>query len=183
MQNIRHTMLAAAAIALMAVPAGAQQPGARPGMAGMMPDRMQQEMQGMMQEMQGMMHEMMGAHAYAPDALLDRKADLGLTGDQVRKLEGLTADVKTAKAHAKAEHDIRHARIIEQFTLAKPDPAKVKAYGQEAMQEMAAAHGIELSAFAEAKGLLTDAQRSKVDGRAAEHGKMLKDESERSKHR
>jgi rRNA maturation endonuclease Nob1 len=128
-------------------------------------------MQGMMQEMQGMMGEMMGVHAYNPAALLERKADLGLTGDQERKLEALASEVKTAKDHAKLEHATRHARIVEQFKLAKPDPSKVKVDGQEAMQDMAAAHGVSLSAAARAKALLTDAQRTKVDGWVAEHMK------------
>ena len=128
----------------------------------------------MMAEMQGMMHEMMGVHAYGAEMLLDRKAELALTNDQVGKLEALAAEVKTAKAHAKQEHDLRHARIIEQFKLAKPDPLAVKAAGQEAMQDMAAAHGVELSAVAGAKGLLTDAQRTKVDLWVTEHEKMMK---------
>jgi len=57
---------------------------------------------------------------------------------------------------------------IEPF-LAKPDPAKVKADGQEAMNDMAAYHGVELSAAARAKGLLTDAQRAKVEASLSEH--------------
>jgi hypothetical protein len=170
-RTIRH-VATIAALLLSGSGLAAQQP-AMPGHSGMS-DRMQQEMKGMMDEMQGMMHDMMGVHAYAPDMLLDRKAELALKADQVGKLQDLAAEVKTAKEHAKAEHDVRHARIIEQFKLAKPDPSKVKADGQEAMTDMAAAHGIELSAFARAKGLLTDDQRAKVDSWIAEHGKMMK---------
>src|SRR6187397_682292 len=117
-------------------PATPGHPGGKGGMSG----RMEQEMKAMMEEMQGMMHQMMGVHAYGPEMLLDRKAELALTKDQVDKLQGLAAEVKTAKEHAKAEHDVRHARIIAEFKLAKPDPTKVKADGQEAMTDMAAAH-------------------------------------------
>jgi hypothetical protein len=154
-------------------------PRHEPGAMGGMSDRMDREMQGMMQEMQAMMHDMMGIHAYGPDMLLDRKTELKLTTDQVKKLEDLSAEVKSAKDHAKTEHDVRHARVIEQFKQAKPDPAKVKADGQEAMNDMAAAHGVELSAAARAKGLLSDAQRTQVDAWMADHAKMMKEEHPR----
>src|SRR5215470_1295406 len=91
--------------------------------------QMDPEMQAMMQEMHGMMQDMMGIHAYNPTTLLGKKTDLSLTKEQVTKLEGLAAEVKTAKDHAKQEHDVRHARVIAEFKLAKPDPAKVKADG------------------------------------------------------
>ena len=127
------------------------------------PGQMDPEIQAWMQEMYGTMHSMWGVYAYGPYALLQKKADLALTADQVSNLEKLAAEVKTATQHAKAEHDTRRARIAEEFKLARPDPAKVKADGQEAVQDMAALHGVMLSAAARAKGLLTDAQRAKVD--------------------
>ena len=176
MQTLGRTgALAAAALLVMGPLAAAQNapmPRHEPGEMG---GRMQMEMQGMMQEMQGMMHDMMAVHAYAPAELLDRTNDLALTADQVKKLEALATEVKTAKAHARSEHDIRHARIVAEFKLPRPDAAKVKADAQEAMQDMGAAHGIELSAMARAKGLLTDAQRDKVAAWVTEHeSKMMK---------
>jgi hypothetical protein len=139
-----------------------------PGQMGQM-EAMDPEMQAMMQEMHGMMQDMMGIHAYNPARLLEKKADLSLTKEQINKLEALSTEVKTAKDHARQEHDVRHARVIAEFKLAKPDPAKVKADGQEAMNDMAAAHGTELSAAARAKGLLNDAQRAKVEASVSEH--------------
>jgi hypothetical protein len=175
MQTIGHTgALAGAAFLAMSTIATAQNapmPRHEPGVMG---GRMEAQMQGMMQEMQGMMHDMMAIHAYAPDELLDRRADLSLTADQVKALEGLATEVKTAKAHAKSEHDVRHARIVAEFKVPRPDPAKVKADAQEAMQDMGAAHGIELSAMARAKGLLTDAQRDKVTAWVAGHDSKTK---------
>ena len=94
------------AMALVAVMAlsgaatlGAQNPAMprhQPGAMTGMPDRMDKEMQGMMQDMQETMHQMMGVYAYGPDMLLDRKAGLALTPDQVRKLEALAAEREPA---------------------------------------------------------------------------------------
>ena len=113
-------------------------------------------------------------YAYDPATLLDTKADLSLTEAQISKLEALAGEVRMAKQHAQAEHDLRLARILEEFKLAVPDPAKVKADAQEAMQDMAAAYGIEVAAAARAKGLLTDAQRAKVDSWVGYHERMMR---------
>lgn len=162
----------AAAGTLAASPAPAQERQMPGKMEHQMPGNMEQKMQGMMEGMKQEMQDMMAVHAYLPAMLLEQKAELELTRDQVSKLEKLAAEVETAKTHAKTEHDARHAKIMAQFKLARPDPATVKTDAQEAMMDMAAAHGIELSAAAQAKGLLTDAQRAKLDAQAAMHGEM-----------
>jgi hypothetical protein len=130
---------------------------------------MNPQMMHTMPEMQGMMQEMTVVYAYNPSALLEKKTELSLTAGQVKSLENLASEVTIAWDHAKKEHDIRHARVIAEFKLAKPDPAKVKADGQEAMQDMAASVGVQLSVAARAKGLLTDAQRTKVDATMMDH--------------
>jgi hypothetical protein len=172
---MRRSILTAAALGLAAMTSLAAQEARPPvrdhdGMMGMMmPEQMHQQMDGMM----GGMSAMMGIHAYDPASLLDSKSDLALSKDQIAKLDGLAAEVKIAMDHARTEMGTRHARISEQFKQANPDPAKVKADGQEAMQDMAAACGVELSAAARAKAVLTDAQRAKVDSWITGHEKMM----------
>jgi hypothetical protein len=172
---MRRSILTAAALGLAAMTSLAAQESRPPvrdhdGMMGMMmPERMHQQMDSMMQGMSAMM----GIHAYDPASLLDSRSDLALTKDQIAKLDGLTAEVKIAMDHARTEMGTRHARITEQFKLANPDPAKVKADGQEAMQDMAAACGVELSAAARAKAVLTETQRAKVDSWITGHEKMM----------
>src|SRR5262245_52326275 len=127
MNRIRQVGVLVASLAMVTV-ANAQNAPSRgnpPNGKAHDAEPMSDEMQGMMQERQGMMHDMMSIHVYAPAALLERRETLGLSRDQVTVLETLAAEVKTAKTQARTAHDTRHARIVEEFKLARPDPARV----------------------------------------------------------
>ncbi len=151
-----------AVIAFVAVPLGAQQPGkpdsTRHPMMG--PGQMGQMMgEPMMQQMGPAMMKMM---LYTPQHLLARKDALGLTADQVGKLTALRDATKTV--HEAAMADARaHMKEMEQAANApKPDTSALKVHFQAAHNAMGQAHWAMLASAAQARAVLTDAQRAKV---------------------
>lgn len=139
-------------IALLAVPLAAQQPGMMG--QGMMPHMMQ---------MQEMMAPMMRAMAFTPDHLLARKDSLGLTVQQVTRLTALRDAAKTAHDAAAAEAKTHMDALAQAFQGAVPDTAAVKAHFQAAHAAMGKAHWTMLAAATQAKALLTDDQRARVE--------------------
>ena len=138
-------------LALVAAPLAAQQPGmmGREGMPHMM-------------QMQEMMAPMMRAMAFAPEHLLARKDSLGLTPQQVTRLTAL-------RDAAKAAHDAAHAEGMGHMTAlaqaaeaSTPDTSALKQHFQAAHAGMGQAHWAMLAAAAQAKAILTDAQRARV---------------------
>jgi hypothetical protein len=141
-----------AVFALIAAPVAAQQPGMMG--RGMMPQMMQ---------MQEMMAPMRRGMAFAPNHLLARKDSLGLTAQQVARLT-------TLRDAAKAGHDAAHAEakahmdgLAQAFHASAPDTSAVKLHFQAAHAAMGKAHWTMLAAAAQAKALLTDEQRVRVD--------------------
>src|SRR6266511_2348180 len=133
-----------AVIAFVDVPLAAQQPGKPDSMRRPMrgPGQMGQMMgEPMMQQMGPAMMKMM---LYTPQHLLARKDALGLTADQVGKLTALRDATKTV--HEAGMADARaHMKEMEQAA---------NALGQ--------AHWAMLASAAQARAVLTDAQRAKV---------------------
>ncbi len=135
-----------------AAPLAGQQPG---GMGrGHMSD-----MEGpMMREMGPAMMRMM---LYTPQHLLARKDALGLSADQVARLTTLRSVIDTARNRAMADA-ATHMKEMDQAAGAAPDTAALKLHFQAAHAAMGKAHWAVIAAAAQARGVLTDAQRSKV---------------------
>jgi hypothetical protein len=140
-----------------AAPLVAQQP-AKPGMQHeMMPGMMH------MQQMQEMMGPMMRRMAFTPDHLVSRKDSLGLTADQVSRLTALRDAAKATHDRAAAEGKAHMEALGKVFAAAAPDTAAVRRHFQAAHQAMGDAHGAMLRAAAQARAVLTDSQRRRVD--------------------
>jgi Spy/CpxP family protein refolding chaperone len=123
--------------------------------------------QGMGQGHQ-MMAEMMGpmlkSMAFAPAHLLDRKDVLELTPQQITRLTAIRDAAK--QAHDAAHHDAQAhmAEVGKAMQAAAPDTAAVKMHFQGAHTAMGKAHWTMLAAAAQARALLTDRQRGRVEG-------------------
>ncbi len=141
-----------AILALVGAPLAAQQPGMMG--RGMMPHMMQMEQ---------MMAPMMGAMAFTPDHLLARKDSLSLTPQQVTRLTVLRDAAKTAHDAAAAEAKTHMDELAQAMRAAAPDTSAVKVHFQAAHAAMGKAHWTMLAAAAQAKALLTDDQRARVD--------------------
>lgn len=99
---------------------------------------------------------------YTPQHLLARKDALGLTPDQVGRLAALRDGAKTARDAALAEAET-HVKELEQVAnAAKADTAALKTHFQAAHNAMGKAHWTMLASSAQARAVLTDAQRAKV---------------------
>jgi hypothetical protein len=158
-------LTAVGALMVVALPLAAQQPRpmqrdtTRPRM--MMQD---QEMMSHMSQMHDMMGPMMRAMAFSPAHLLERKDVLKLTPEQVTRLTALRDDMKKAHDAAGAEAK-QHMQALEQSMQANaPDSAALRRHFQAAHTAMGNAHWSGLRAAAQARGVLNDAQRGRVEG-------------------
>lgn len=115
---------------------------------------------GMMGQMQGMPG--MAMHAFAPEHLLSKRAELGLTDDQVKQIEQLQADAKRTHEKAVASHDTYRTEMMQALHADKPDLMVIRAHFAGAHESMGEAHWAELSSGLKAMEILTDVQRAKV---------------------
>ncbi len=179
----------------VAVPLAAQQPDSAKRAMPMGPGMMQRsggmEMHGMgpmMGQMMEMMGPMMRTMAFAPDHLLARKDALNLTPQQVTRLTALRDAAKTAHDAAHSDMETHMGAMAQTMKANAPDTAALKQHFQEAQAAMGRAHWAMLSAAAQARGVLTDAQRGRVDGWAdmmemqGEHMRRMGGEREDSGH-
>jgi Spy/CpxP family protein refolding chaperone len=168
----------------VAVPLAAQQPDSakKPAMPmgemmgpGMMHGEMMQGgmmgMQGMMGPMMGhmsqmmeMMGPMMRGMGFNPANLLMHKDALNLTDQQVAKLTALRDAAKTAQDAAMAEAKTHMGELQQAFQANAPDTAALRHHFLAAHAAMGNAHFAQLRAAAQAKALLTDTQRGRVEG-------------------
>ncbi len=122
---------------------------------------------GGMDEMMGMMREMMAPMmhimAYTPDHLLARKDSLQLTSDQVAKLTAIGGSAKAAHDAAATDWKTHMNGVSQAFQSASPDTNALKTHFEAAHGAMGKAHWVMLAAAAQARAVLTDAQRSKID--------------------
>lgn len=155
----RHAVLAATALLALASPALAQQPGHGTHGAG-------QHGMGMhgMHEAMGEMHgEGMALMRARPAALLEASDALGLTAEQVERLETLRDDVQAAhQRHMAAAMEARRAAAAA-LEADAPDLAGYEAALGEAAGHMVQAHVAETRAALEARALLTERQREALD--------------------
>ncbi|MGH7528968.1 MAG: Spy/CpxP family protein refolding chaperone [Gemmatimonadales bacterium] len=136
------------AFALLAAPLGAQQPMPR------------QHGQPMMHEM---MAPMMRTMAFTPEHLLARQDSLALTPQQITRLTALRDAAKSAQAAAQAAARTHRDALLRAMAAATPDTNAVREHFFAAHSAMGNAHWAMLRATAQAKGLLTDAQRARVE--------------------
>jgi Spy/CpxP family protein refolding chaperone len=171
MKAIR-TLLALA----VAAPLAAQQPDSakKPAMPmghqmgpGMMQGRMM-DMQGMMGPMMGHMSQMMGpmmrGMGYMPEHLLMKKDQLQLTAQQITRLTALRDAGKTAHDAAQADAKTHMDALRQVLQANAPDTTALRQHFQAAHSAMGNAHLAMLRATAQAKAVLNDAQRGRVEG-------------------
>jgi len=116
--------------------------------------------------MDSMMAPMMRAMAYAPQHLLESKDSLHLTADQVSRLTALGDAARAAHNAAGDQAKMHLGEMEEVLHAAAPDTAAVKLHFTAAHRLMGDAMWAMLRAAAQARALLTDAQRSQVDAMA-----------------
>jgi hypothetical protein len=160
-----------AILALVAAPLAAQP--ATPDtarhrmMAGVMPGMMMNPaMMSHMMQMEQMMAPMMRGMAFTPDHLLAHKDSLALTAQQVTRLTALRDQAKAAHDAAAADAKTHMDGLAQAMQAAAPDTNAVKGHFQAAHAAAGKAQWAMLAAAAQAKALLTDAQRAKVQASA-----------------
>jgi len=105
---------------------------------------------------------MMRVMLYTPQHLLARKDALALTTNQVTRLTALREGSKTAHDAAMADA-MTHMKEMETAANApQPDTSALKTHFQAAHAAMGKAHWAMLASSAQARAVLTDAQRTKV---------------------
>jgi len=105
---------------------------------------------------------MMRVMLYTPQHLLARKDALALTADQVTRLIALREGSKTARDAAIADA-MTHMKELETAANAPhPDTSALKTHFQAAHAAMGKAHWAILASATQARAVLTDAQRTKV---------------------
>ena len=104
----------------------------------------------------------MALRAYHPDRLLEQRDTLGLTADQVTRLEAIAAEARTAYDQAMATHDHHRQQMTEVIESEHPDPDAVQTHFMGAHAAMGTAHWAAMDAGLKAMAVLTDAQRSQV---------------------
>lgn len=124
----------------------------------------QMRMQMQMPMMQEMMGPMMRVMMFSPEHLLQRKDVLGLTTAQVTRLTTLRDAAKTAQDAAQADAKTHHDALMQAMNAAAPDTAALRQHFQAAHAAMGNAHWAMLRAAAQARAVLTEGQRGRVDG-------------------
>jgi hypothetical protein len=131
--------------------------------AGMAQRGQHGEMDDMMPMMREMMAPMMRVMAYTPEHLLSRKDSLKLTPDQISKLTAIQNSAKSTHDAAVADIKTHLDELSKAFQAASPDTNSLRMHFEAAHTAMGKAHWAMLSAAAQARAALTDAQRRKVD--------------------
>jgi len=121
------------------------------------------EMDEMMPMMREMMAPMMRVMAYTPEHLLSRKDSLKLTPDQISRLTVIQTSAKSAHDAAAADMKAHIGAVSQVFQAASPDTSALRMHFDAVQAAMGKAHWAMLSAAAQARAVLTDAQRQKVD--------------------
>ncbi len=166
---MKPVMMLALLTAVVAAPLAAQQPATpRPAPSrGQMMQGHGMMMEEMMPGMDSMVAPMMHVMAFTPEHLLREKTTLHLTSDQQAELTTLR-DAAKAAHDAAAQQAAMHMREMEQaMDVAAPDTAAAKPHFEAAHRFMGEAMWAMVRSAAQARALLTDAQRRQVDDMAA----------------
>ncbi len=102
--------------------------------------------------------------AFAPGALIQRRAFLGLSDQQVADLERLQAQVQTARDKALADAETHRDALAQAWSADKPDARAVREHATALMRVQQDAQLEALGAAAQAKAMLTSEQLGKVRG-------------------
>jgi Spy/CpxP family protein refolding chaperone len=108
--------------------------------------------------------ELPGMRAYAPQVLIQRKDFLGLSEEQVSRLEQLNREVEGAHQQALQEAQASHDALREAWQADQPDAGAVRRYAQQAMEARQSAELAMVGGAAQAKALLTPEQQGKMAG-------------------
>ncbi len=147
--KIMRTLLALA----VAAPLAAQQPDSAKRPMG--------RHMGHMSHMEGPMMRGMG---YNPEHLLMKKDQLQLTAQQITRLTALRDASKTAHDAAQADAKTHMDAVHQALQANAPDTTALRQHFQAAHSAMGNAHFAMLRATAQAKAVLNDAQRGRVEG-------------------
>jgi Spy/CpxP family protein refolding chaperone len=170
------TLALSVALVLMAGPLAAQQQQQQPPPpqppAALGPGMGMRRMGGMMRMpgmmgmmgMQGPGREFREVGSYAPRLLIAWRQSLGLSAEQVSRLEALAQEARQAADKATAEARMHWDQLAEIWKQPTPDVNQVRSHAQAAMQAMQAARLAHLVAAAQAKAVLTPEQRGRVGG-------------------
>ncbi len=101
--------------------------------------------------------------AFTPDHLLAGKDSLNLTPQQVARLTALRDGSKGAHDAAAADAKMHMDGVGQALNVASPDTGVVKMHFQAAHTAMGKAMWAMLAAAAQARAVLTDEQRARVD--------------------
>jgi hypothetical protein len=126
-------------------------------------------MQGMMGQGMGMgaghgMGPMMQIGVFQPEHLLARKDVLALSVEQVKRLSELQAAATKAHDEAHAAAEAHHEPLVQMITGPRPDAQEIRKHFEAAHAAMGRAHWVRIDAAIQAKGVLTDVQRARVQG-------------------
>jgi len=154
--------------ALAAGPLVAQQPdssmrarmhmGEPHGMMGGM------DMMEHMRDMGGMSGPMLRGMLLTPAHLLMHKDILGLSDQQIEKLAALRDAAKAAHDAAGAEARTHGHELATVMATSAPDTTQLKTHFQAMQAATTRAEWVMIAAAAQARALLTDVQRARVDG-------------------
>ncbi len=136
---------------------------------GMMSEGMQ-GMQGMhMQHMDPMMH----VAVFAPPHLLEQRAALELTAEQVSRLEELGKELMELHDPAAAEAKAHHEQAMQLWEAEAPDADQLRQHAQAAMRAEETAKLALLTVAAQAKAVLTPEQQKHVAGMMQQHMRQM----------
>jgi len=157
---MRRTTTMAMIMALVAVPAAAQQGG---GMGGGRMGQMGGTEMGGGQGEQAMGPLTAQFGKYAPAAVLEVKAHLALTADQEAKLTALVEEGKKAETDAHMPAHAAHMELNKAMATEPLDLEKAKAMFLAHHNAEGNMQWIRVSNAMKAKALLTDAQRTMIE--------------------
>ena len=177
---VRHVAGWWAVVALLvAAPVAAQQPALRDTAShGMMGHAMPARSAGQPVAPGGMAHAsatgcammaggMTAAMMSEPGHLLEQRAALGLTAEQARRLAAIRDAARPGHDAALQSGQLRVRELELAMRAAAPDTEAVRTQAEAAVAAMGRAHVVMLAAAAQARAVLTEAQRRQVDAMPA----------------
>lgn len=101
--------------------------------------------------------------AFQPRLLLDRVTELGLSTEQVERLEALASEAETLVAEAQQTHQEYREAMMQEATRAAPDESRIAEAFWGAHAAMGKQHWAATHAALGAKAVLTPDQRTRVE--------------------
>ncbi len=101
---------------------------------------------------------------YHPNRLIARREALGLTPEQVQRLESLAQEVRRAREAADSIAQARRPQLQQLWREAAPNVEQLRSQAEAILQARQRAAIAALTAAAQAKALLTPEQRGRVAG-------------------